>query len=486
MYMDYKNILEINLLSDNNINFLTNYFYSKFKITKSAMEKCRNIIINNFKLYLKNIQKYPENNDQVIEAIEYLNNTCLNDFEKYLIKKYGSNDIYRYIPNQEIIIISETEKNNLINKENTMQVDLTDPLLLEMLTLYANQNINHKKKIYCQFDSIIDENELQRLLSKNNNKSNMNVSPCLSRKKYDIKKSIDEFKKEIDINNLDNESLLKIELWIKELLNKRKDYTNDLDSIALIDEEKKRVIEAIANHKKKITEIINKKTIMEDVKKLDNNEILNLEFDPSHDYNDLRDITINITEDRKIKMISLIKYYVPLNENTINRFNNQFIIYYENKVNKIIIPPGKYDIESLIEFIKNEASYLDIILDQNTKLITFTAKTNFELLTEGDTIFTQLGFTQKANTYKDENTYTANEPYNLEANKNIMFNLMGSTCDPVKLIANIDYTPNEPIILRKMTRALNIKKIKLNLTNSLNQCYDFDSVFRLCIQIEYV
>ena len=53
--MNYPNILRTRLLSQSNIDFLVNTILSNFKISGTAIDKCINIIKNNFIKYLDNI-----------------------------------------------------------------------------------------------------------------------------------------------------------------------------------------------------------------------------------------------------------------------------------------------------------------------------------------------------------------------------------------------------------------------------------------------
>src|SRR5271154_975704 len=93
--MDYKIILRSKLLSKINIDFLVNIIVSNFKISQKATPKCINIIVENFNKYLNNLERYPENDNELIAAIQYLNNKCYDDFVTYLHNKYPNMSLLR-------------------------------------------------------------------------------------------------------------------------------------------------------------------------------------------------------------------------------------------------------------------------------------------------------------------------------------------------------------------------------------------------------
>src|ERR1700753_2001214 len=95
--MDYKLLLKEQLLSKSNIDLLLNTILINFKISNNTktIDKCINIIANNMIKYLENIDRFPENNQELIEAINFLNEKCYNDFMEYLLKKYPNGNIIR-------------------------------------------------------------------------------------------------------------------------------------------------------------------------------------------------------------------------------------------------------------------------------------------------------------------------------------------------------------------------------------------------------
>ncbi len=72
------------LLSDININFLIEKILENFKISQKAVEKCRTIIVKNLTQDLSNLNRFPENTDEMIEAINFLTKKSFDDFVTYL------------------------------------------------------------------------------------------------------------------------------------------------------------------------------------------------------------------------------------------------------------------------------------------------------------------------------------------------------------------------------------------------------------------
>ena len=621
--MNYKTILSEQLLSTSNIDFLINTILANFKISTKAVSKCVNIITGNMIKYIDLIEKYPESSSQLIEAVNFLNKKCYDDFTAYLLTKYPNGNILRnnipahfnlppqvpiqplpvtnyyplptyYPTNQtiqqppydEIIILTEEEKNELIKKydlsnltkakhqpatpDNTKTNEflsyLTNPLVLQMFNMMVNQmNLSNEKQnnkpkeknTEIVIDQILDMEQVQALVAKSNKElvnsklsgkelanpksSTNNKNIVITKKITSVPKSqsikkldvdsvdsldsdnnsndneeeliIDDNNKQtdeemdqpvnddtettIDLANLNNESVIIIGERIKELVNLKNKYLreNNKKMIKLIDKEKNTIVNALNAHKQKI-----KKEAKENENKINgitlsntkdtnyqNTDRLDLQFDPTNDYNDLKNIVIGFKTDSKITEISLVNYYLPFNANNVTRFNNKFIVYFNNKVNKIIIPPGKYEINVLLDAIKSQANFLDFTINEKNKIITIknTMGMKFELMVDSDTIFPLLGFTGKATSYKDKLFYEAFQPYNLETNQKVLLSLSGSTKDPTELEFDNQVTPTQPIILKKVARGISMKQMMLILTNGIGQYYDFIMPFKMCLRITY-
>jgi hypothetical protein len=528
---------------------------------------------------LNNIDRFPENNDELIEAINFLNKKCYEDFIAYLKFKYPNTEISRH-PNietskypsdyscnyhqcadsnistkeeyEEITILNEEEKNMLINKyqigngyKNNKTSDphdilsiLVNPDIFKMLCIIFKQTSQYSDPNMIVFDEILDHDQVQKMIQQY-----QNLSPPSLTMKYDnnecdekiegiyvtdgieknknspiskegthlvnqnsnekdlgdiIEKNIDtqnvEKSTKIDLSNLNNEKLLLIKKRLEELSVLRSKYLNENNHkmIEEINKEKDEILKATIEYKKKMENLVDSKVKIpgqlassrfEDEK---NVEYLDLQFDPTNDHNDLKNIKIEFKDDNRIKEIILVDYYLPFNENNITRFNNQFNIYFDNKLYRIIIPPGKYNLNTLFSYIKDQVNFLDFIVDDNGIVtIKNIHNSNFDLLTDGDTIFPVLGFIDRSDEYRGRNTYIAKETYDLNCNEKVLFSLSGSTMDPFPLEFNQCVTSNKCLKKSSTSAGVVMKKMILKFTNVLGQYYDFVLPFKMCFKIVY-
>nr|QZX43098.2 ankyrin repeat domain containing protein [Mimivirus sp.] len=226
----------------------------------------------------------------------------------------------------------------------------------------------------------------------------------------------------------------------------------------------------------------------------ENADYLNLEIDPTIDtidlkndnYGDLKNIKIELKTDKKITDITLISYFLPINNHNITRFNNKFIIYFNNKITKITIPPNTYTLETLFKYITSQASYLNFTVDKNNIVtIKNTMDMDFDLLCDRieETILPMLGFRDKINKYKQKTSYTASTVYNLDAN-HVYFSLSGSAMEPFHAELDKEITLNKSI--KKSRSGIIMKQIILNFKNSVDQYYDFNKPFKICLKITYL
>jgi hypothetical protein len=775
--MDYANILRSQLLSQTNIEFLTSMIFKNFKIGQQAIQKCVSIIIANLNRYLDNIETYPQNNDQLIEAIDFLNKKCIEDFTAYLRTKYPSKNILRanitaqpvsqpinYQPvqpipqpvqsipqpvqpvpqpvpmtlpkqpiqtspiNDDFVIITEEEKNRLLEKHkikkqsnkdsddssndpnkisNEFLSYLTNPMVLQMFNMMItqlNQSANPPKQTQVAYDAILDTDQVQKLMAKPQvqsitappptkeevvsakpltkpltktiakpvetakvssqsveikpqtkevekvqtkpqtkeiekvqtksvenktqikpkdinssrpqNKSqpesksksqseSKNKPPQLSQLKaknrYQLKSQLrgqsktdtksqsktqtktaskvpiqsvieeeseeepnesnepiepensDEIEEPIEepveeptelndepideepveeeatnnyiddseqiedneptedpvesdeivsgietldlSNGLTKDQLPIVEQTITNLVEVKNKFLaeHNMEMVERIDEEKQKIIEAVYAYKKqceleakenesKVKGMTLSKTKSKDA---DNVEYLNLEFDPTNDYNDLKNIVIKFSDENKITDISLVSYFLPFNNNNVTRFNNKFMVYFNNRVNKIMIPPGKYEINSLLEYIKNQITFLEFSINEN-KIVTIknTMNMKFDLMIDPDSIFVLLGFTGKLDTYKDKLFYSGSVPYNITSNEKVYFSLSGSTMEPLLMEFGKEIQLNKS--LKKSRAGISIRQMTLSFNNELGQCYDFIMPFKTFFKITYV
>lgn len=517
--MDFANSLQVQLLSETNIQFIVNKLLADYRISQKAIGKCKNIVINYLQQYLNNINILPQNNSQLIEAIEYLNKKCYDDFTTYLTLKYPKNNFLRphnnlppishmtdipeleTLPHGEsITIIDEDEKIKILKEAgyntqyespnpNNYLLYLSDPKFMEILKMMINNcnNMTIKKtNDNLVFDEILDFKQVDALI-KHQNKENE------GKKNNENIENIKEDKQVYDLSNLTINNLDLIKNRADELNKLKEKYLleKNEEMAKKINDEQKQIIEAISVFKEK-TKIaakeakekeseLNKSIVTNKV--IDNIEYLDLLFDPTNDYNDMKNIIIEIKSDKKISEILLINYFLPFNNNNITRFNNKFIIYSNGQNYKIIIPPGKYDLMFIINYIKNYIPFLDFnISDTNIITIKNLMGNKFELSVGKDTIFNVLGFT--ANEYKGEIYYKAHTPYNIKSNEKIFFHLSGTPMDPLEMEFDKEITINK--ILRKSRTGVTIRKLILHFGDDLGQWYDFIKPFNMKLKITYL
>jgi len=598
--MDYVSALRNVLLSKENIDNLIRIVITNFRISQKAVPKCVNIIANNLNIYLNKLDRYPQSNDELNAAINFLNKKCIDDFAVYLGNKCPGKNILRNHTNatgskeqikpkhlilnqlsprpkqsEEIIILSESEKNIILKKFGIVQQQqqpietslisnsntesnqnandflsyLTNPLALQMFCQMINQmnqpkiesspvsSSNNQPKTE-HIDEILDIKQVQELLlstqklvppnstkssqipvrldshdkqidfstNQNSHKSDLILIPTQSTQStHNETEKISESSEsdELNKNELPKINLEKLTTGTLPLLQKRlneitEEKTKLLadgenDKIKQLDIERNEIIAAVKRYKteldsqsKAMTSRINAITMTtsKNDKNDDNIEILDLKFDPTNDYNDLRNIIINIKTLNKILDITLVDYYMPYNGNNVTRFNNKFNVYFNDGVKKIIIPPGKYEIDVLLQYIKSQANYLDFSIgDNNTITIKNTMNMKFDLMFEKDTIFPLLGFSGKLDSYRDRLFYSGSSPFDLASNEKVLFSLSGTAMEPMNLEFDKEITANT--ILKKNRNGFSMKQMTLNFVNGSGQNYDFILPFKMCFKITY-
>jgi hypothetical protein len=463
--MNYSNILIKELLSEDNLNFLLENILSIFRIGSKGIPKCKIVVKNFLESYLGNISRFPENNQELIDAIDFLNKKCVDDFEKYLSKKYPNKNIWRNDKKQEIevvTVITEEEKNELLRKYNMKTSPiLPAPQLIQLFSIL----LNNKKQI--TIDEILTEEQAKALM----NPKETNT---------------------IDLSNITIDKLPEIEKMLKEIIKKKNEFLqqNNKEMVEKLDSQKDEIINSIQNFKKKLE--MQEKESEEKVKSLNvsiksenNIDILDLNFDPSSDFNDLKNIEIEFKTDNRITDITLLSYSIPFNKNNVTRLNNRFTFYFNDQTTRIFIPPGKYEINTLLEYIKSQANFLDFHVSENNLI---TIKNNlgisFNLIIEENTIFNILGFTDQEINYREQSFYSASNQFNLNANEKVYFNISGSPYDPIEMEFDKSIVANKS--LKKSNKGFLMKKMILEFRNSLNEYYDFISPFQMCFQITYM
>lgn len=597
MLMDYKTVLQFQLLSKTNIDYLVNTILQNFKISQKALSKCINIITNNLTKYLENLDRYPQNNNELIEAITFLNKKCYDDFTIYLSTKYPNKNLLRtnqtyigmtndeqYRPSKpapidikqniesydydNIIILSEEEKNELLKKYNdkpkpTTNVSndflsyLTNPMVLQMFSMMigqvneqniTNQNTIKNKTMGKQIviDDILDEEQVKALLAKstpakivNKDKQIQAVLPKPIKKQKFVPLEIDSISDEINTNINDYEDTLSdteltplsspeplkrdandtddeivesgividlskkitkdmlphIDAKVKDLISQKNKYLaeNNMKMVKQIDKEKELIRNAVHAYNKELEEISKESeskingistSSSRRAEDGDNVEYLDLKFDPTNDYNDLKNIVIKFKSENKITDITLVDYFLPFNSNNVTRFNNKFVVYFNNRITKIIIPPAKYEIQALLDYIKSQITFLDFSINNNKIITIKNTMGKFDLMIDNDTIFPLLGFNGKIDSYKDKLFYSGANAYDMEANEKVIFSLSGSTMVPMEMEFDKEVKINKS--LKKTRAGVNIKQMVLQFNNAKDQCYDFILPFKMCFKITYL
>lgn len=214
-----------------------------------------------------------------------------------------------------------------------------------------------------------------------------------------------------------------------------------------------------------------------------NVEYWDLEIDASSNSRIMKEIFWASEDERKISEILLVDYYLPFNGNNVTRLNNIFGVHFNNNINRIVIPTGKYTINKLFNYITSKITFLKFTIDKSSIItIKNTLKLKFDLFTDGDNILPLLGFTETG--YKDQISYTASQPFDITANEKLYFSLAGTSMEPIEL--KFDEEVKLDKILKSVPNGMNQKEIKLAFTNSVKQWYDFLTIFKICLKITYV
>lgn len=417
------------------------------------------------------------------------------------------------VPHQsEMIIIDEEEKNKIMSKSKHRSPPtdflsyLTDPLVLQMFATLI-QNVNGPQRLP-EISAIISEEDMKRMILRSKT-TKQYVSIPLDEPVLTTKTSESSYNKEVEqvstkdelmtsekTFNLDDpltlETLPLLEKEMKRLIDLKQKYVmeQNFSKVDDIDENKRKIIAKISefrNNQKKIKEEIGMK-----VSKIsqirdsnnDNIEFLKLVIDPTEDFNDLKNIEIKIKNDeRKMTEFSLVEYYLPANENNVTRFNNRFAIYCK-QVYQVIIPPGKYDLQTLIDFIHGQIKIIEItVIEKNKVSIRNTVSMKFDLMVGDDTIYKLLGFDGRTENYRENLIYDADKPYNMDIGKQITFCLNGTSMEPIKL--DTDKNVKIEKVLKKSKSGFPMKKMVLRFTNDLDQLYDFIMPLEICFKITY-
>lgn len=387
------------------------------------------------------------------------------------------------------------EKNNIVTKSNNIDTIFNTVIPKSNFTT-ANTNLNNIKKNTDNYvddsNNSDDEDNENNEYDNENDENDENDETCSD----DIDETTETNKKIVfNLNKMSKEMLPLIDKRAKEIVELKNKYASEGNKkmIEKLDKEKNEIIEAALKFKKEFQKQhkdsegkINGLTMSRRKKdnEDDNIEYLDLKFDPTNDFNDLKNISIGFKSNGRIRDITLVDYYLPYNNNNVTRFNNKFVVYFNGKINRIVIPPGKYEIDMLLAYIKNYANFLEFSISENNVIsVKNTMGLKFDLMNDKDTIFPLLGFIEKSEVYKDETEYTGSQPYNVNGNDKIYFSMSGSAMDPINLEFNQEIILNKSL---KYSRAgVIIPKMSLYLVDCNEQYYDFILPFKMCFKITY-
>lgn len=498
--MDCEILFKKELFSDENLSFLVELIYQRYIISTNALSKCIPIITNMLSEYLSKINRLPQNENEIIQGIQYLNRKCIDDFAIFLQNKYPNKNIYRKPINntttnntstnnqqiesivkiEEIEIISENQAKQLINKKFNC---FTPEMFLQHIpfVIHFMENNKRQRNISSVFDQILTETEYEKLIKDNQQQL------VESKQRYPLSDPIDT--PSYDLENINTDSLIILKERIKQIVIDIENMSKKGDQMMIqkLKNEKHEIIEAVSKYKNSLEKKTLELAVKTDNNKISENpdvDILDLSIDPTTDYRDLKNIAITFKNDRRVKEIRLLNYFLPINQNNISRFNNCLIVREENKVHNIPIIPNKYDIESLLGYLKKEIDFLKFSVSNNLITISHKYSKPFELVTIDDSILPLLGFVQYGNKYCDKVSYTADQSYNLDSNKKIYFTLTGSHLDPQEMICDQKTESNQ--VFKKCSQGISLKQMILKFSNCFNQCYDFDKMFSICLQITYL
>jgi hypothetical protein len=611
---DPKTILKSQILSMTNINFLVNMIRQQIKLSEKAIPKCINIITGYLSRYVENLDRYPEDNQELITAISFLNQKCFDEFVTYLATKYpGQNltrdgnpieDLIGQTTNQnqtlsssqrsvngyyveepvsikkstqsnskginglsehavhnsysdDFIIIDEDEKNRLLAKYNTKSTQLnsqfneqpksdpsteflsylTNPMVLQMFSMMLNQvnqvnpsvstNKKSQKEPY-EIEAILDADQVKMLLGKqknikvsekhvrtipelNSSVEEMNVTDVTNQESDDelpddpiietvpvskakINKVEQSIQPKLDLSKgITIETLPECEVELKRLMELKNKYISErnFEMADEIDTQKRKIIEAMYDFKKSLgTQLKENKdrlanfTFTKNEEDGDNIEYLNLEIDPTDNFMNMKDIVIKCKAESKISELTLMEYYLPANTNNVTRFNNKFSVYCNGNLFKTVIPPAKYDIQTLFNYIQSQLTLLEFkVVDKDKITIRNTMGVKFDLMVGDDTVFPLLGFTENADKYKDNLIYTSNKAFSMTPSDKIIFCLSGTTMEPLTLDTDVVVKANK--IIKKSRNGFNLRQFVLRFTNNLEQFYDFIFPIKMCLKITY-
>ena len=460
------------LLSEQNVQDLINKLDANILIKEDSLDTCRQIIRTNFSRYLGRLAKQPKTDKQLICSIHFLNQKCYEEIVAFIQSHHQGTNIFkndggcssakallqpvdgtRALSLTPGTIITREQYQELIKDritpDNILQA-LMNPNVIALLRSIINDHNN--KAQAGPTSEIIDIHQLQRLLTN---------------------KSVPKHERAvIDLSHLTQESMLAIEARISYLVSLA---STNPELITEIESEKADLIAALVNYQKS-----------KDIKIVDGIQDLDLQLQP-RSAEDLLNIVFRFNEEKKVKSIKLLDYFIPENTNNITSFTNRFMVYHMGNINQFSVESGKYNIDTLLALIQDRFSFLKLSIDDNN-LVSITNNTNakFDLMIQDYSILPLLGFCDSPGSYKNKITYKASQPFSLDLHESIFISLNRSNTDPIKLQLGEKISLEQPIILRETSKPIALKDISIKLSDKMEQTYDLiGTSFNLHLTIEY-
>lgn len=485
-----------------------------------ALNFTRNFIHQKFIKFLQ--EKYPDK--QIIKTkpepvlIEDVSVNQLNQLNQASqpIQFVNSNNQQSQPPRKTVEYLSEAEKDLLLKKyglgnkqkdsKNTQQEFikyLTNPTVLKNfwdMVQRMNPNASVIKKSY-RADMILNKDQfdlyLAKVMSESNKKEKIQQIaqqtqlPQQLPQQSESSELPDNTEEEITIPTIDiskginTDNMESVSKVVKELSEMKLKYKNDKDIIEAVDEELNTLVSALKKYRESIKNVMtnydNQIKVIND--KNENEEILKLEINPNEDGSDMKKIEINVSDNRKIKKVTLLDYYIPSNVANITRYTNHFGIFTSGQAKNIYIPPAKYDdINSVINFIKGSISFLEFKIENNIVTIT-NLLGKFDLIINEKSIFLLLGFREKSEKYRGETSYSGSVPYDLNINSIVYFSMHSASVDPIELIFDKETISNT--VVKKSNTGVSMKKIAMEFVNKTGQTYDFILPIRIGLKVEF-
>ncbi len=503
------------------INDLTDLIFIKYKVTNNekTVTKCKRNLLIYMTDFIEKLDpnSIPQTNEQVKAAVEFLKDKCIEKFGQYLKDKYGrdllrdikdqsevTNNIISHpiqskpktkkiitlITDQEAKILIEQHKQQLKNNDTKTEFlhYLADSDILKRLChLFIEVNSNRKiLKAPTIYEAFFDEKQVKVLLnsykhvkSKDSEQNTQNTQSKQGKQDGQTESDIIEIDLETGITI---EQLPQVKERMKELLELKQETSNpkELDEI---NTELQQLNEAVKTLKTKLSQKVDDQKI-ERPKDDPYSQYLDLQIDPNQNPLNQHEIEINLNTSARIKEITLVDYHLPFNSNNINRLNNTLALHADNKLYRINIKPGNYTLEKILAYIKENIPILDINTnDKNHITIKHTANKQFDLIISRDSILPILGFTDRESNYKGKHLYIGNNDYDIEGNRHVFFNLIGTSVEPFELEFNKTVTLDR--ILKTYPNGLTLKRLAFSLTSASGQTYDFSLPFKVCLKITY-